>query len=146
MLFLIATSACSSADSPPTTPAPPPLEKVTVVFQAKVKLESPLTWTPTHFAPVLVDHQSISPVEKWPLKGDLVDVICREDHGDQVFDPSAKKLVTIWYRIRVPKDKVDPQVLDNTGPKAREIEGGYNAFIEGFYLEVPKGKEAPACS
>lgn len=87
----------------------------------------------------------MSAVEQWPLNGDEVDVICRDDHGGQVFDTTTNELVTVWYRIRVPKGQVDPQVLDATGPKAREIEGGYNAFIEGFYLQLPQGKEAPAC-
>lgn len=139
-------SACGSPDPQPILPASPPPEKVTIALQAKVKLDPPLTWTPTHFAQVLTERQSVSLVEKWPLNGDEVDVICRDENGGQVLDTTTNTLVTVWYRIRVPKDKVDPLVLDSIGPQAREIEGGYNAFIEGFYLQVPKEKEAPSCN
>lgn len=138
-------SACGSAESQPTTPSSPPPEKVTIALRAKVKLDPSLTWTPTHFAPVFTELLSVSLVEKWPLNGDEVDVICRDDTGGQVLDTATNTLVTVWYRIRVPKEMVDPQVLDATGPQAREIEGGYNAFIPAFYLQVPQGKEAPAC-
>ena len=144
-LFLMATSACTAADSQPSTSSSPLPEKVTIALQAKVKLDPPLTWTPTHFAQVLIENQSVSQVEKWPLDGDEVDVICRDDNGGQVLDTTTNTLVTVWYRIRVPEAMVDPQVLDATGPKAREIEGGYNAFIEGFYLQIPQGKEVPTC-
>lgn len=143
--FLMLASACGSPDPQPILPASPPLEKVTIALQAKVKLDPPLTWTPTHFAQVLIERQSVSLVEKWPLDGDEVDVICRDDRGGEVFDTATNTYVTVWYRIRVPKEMVDPQALDGTGPQAREIEGGYNAFIPGSNLQIPAGKHAPAC-
>lgn len=145
VLCLMYISACSSPDPRPILPAPSPLEKVIIAFQAEVKLDPSLRWTPTFFAPVFVELRSVTLVEQWPLNGDEVDVICRDSNGGEVLDPNTDKFTTEWYRIRAPKDKVDPELLDATGPRATEIEGGYSVYIQGFYLQVPEGKVAPAC-
>ena len=132
VVAVVLLTACSS---------PPP----EVAFTLKVELhyanpacdQDPHCWLPTQLQPSLVSGESVSLFNKWPAKGDSVEVIC-ETTGQSIRDYTGQTSHK-WFGILVPTDKV---VDSNT--RAKKLEGGRLAYVSAAWLAHAKS-HAPPC-
>ena len=150
--LLFAAVACSGADKDdsrqPSAPNSSSRETVvpTTPFTATVDLgrfmgcDTQTCWLPTQFSPKLVERESVSHIEQWPMDGDTVEVLC-QTKGERFNDPLGQP-VTKWYGIYVPGDKLGP------GAEKRADEapsGGHIGYVGASWLDVPMNATAPAC-
>lgn len=149
---LVLLLAGCNGDSQPegsTTPPRPPttgMGQAPAPFEAVVKLDDlpdcakVTCWLPTQFGPAVVDGETVSLRDKWPMEGTKVRVLCKT--GGASYRNAAGQSIWDYYGILVPNDQVEP----GSKQRAIKVADGYLGHVGISWLSGGEGKQAPDCN
>jgi hypothetical protein len=104
------TDKAAETASPSKTSAPtsPNTAKVDLSLSGcNVNATDDVCWLPVQTGPKLIDGQSITPADTWPLHGDTVTVLCKtKETADVPATNNDGAYNKLWFAIRVPADKL----------------------------------------
>ncbi len=133
--MLVSCAAQAGAPERSIASSPPLLEATVHIAD----FEPTWGWLPTQFAPKLVEHESVSLVDVWPMEGDRVIVLCATE-GEEFIDKNAH-YTNDWYGIFVPADKIDPAAIG----RAERVPGGYRAYVGRPWLQLTQTPSLLPC-
>lgn len=146
---LCCVTGCSSGGSSAgvsvsTTPRPAvaPFTATVALTDFSATCSKVVCWLPTQWAPKLVDGETVSLRDKWPMDGMTVLVVCQttgETYRDQLGQNT-----DAWYGILVPTDKLEP-LKPGTGPRSLPINDGYIGYVGAAWIKTQPGEQAPSC-
>lgn len=131
------------------TASPTVSSVVTAPFDATVSLSDfsatcreVACWLPTQWAPKLVQGETVSLRDKWPMDGMTVHIVCQTT-GEMYRDQTGQE-TDAWYGILVPSDKLEP-LRPGEGPKALPKNDGWIGYVGAAWIKGGFDKQAPAC-
>ena len=131
---------CGSSTSNDDDPAPvKPFTAAVDISDFSPQCQQEACWLPTQLEPKLVERETVSLYDEWPMDHDKVQVLCQVE--GESFNDEAGKPTNLWYGIRIPANKVEA-AAKSRAEKARA--GGYLAYVGAVWL-TDEHKRAPIC-
>lgn len=140
-LWVITACGANAQSGPPTSAPPPPttasesaangVDGTVTVADFSPTCQHVICWLPVQFGPQLVQGESVSKVETWPMDKQRVHIICATK-GERFRDQNGS-WVDDWFQITVPSNEVSPAVLHD--PRLLRIQKDFAGFVGAPWVE-----------
>lgn len=121
--------AASVSPSKATRPAAPNTAKVDLSLSGcNIDAKDDACWLPVQTGPKLIDGQSMTPADTWPLHGSTVTILCKTKETADVPHTNNKGAYNkLWFAIRVPATKL-------TSAERAKHPSGATGWIAGLWV------------
>lgn len=150
-LVVLVTGCGTETEQAGQTASTSPTTSVSIVtsFEGMVSLKNFSTlcseqkcWLPTQFEPKLVEGETVSLRDQWPMDGMKVEVVCQTI--GQTYRDQTGQSRDDWYGINVPVDKLEP-LKPGSSPKTLPKSDGRIGYVGAAWIQGGAGKQATAC-